>query len=304
MFTTTFKTLAVWSALAALVACEGEPPKVPTTPSRPEASQAAEPTPAEPANTAAGAQPAPAGATAGQASGCPCMGGEMHGDMRAMHEAMHGQSAPPSSAAPASTGTAAAAATTGAPAAVAAAPAGAEVAAPAAAHANVIGTVTTTPARSAGAAVVYLEDAPVLPNRGMSAAIDNKGMSFIPFVTVVAAGGRVMFSNSDPFPHNVFSPDNERFNLGMIAQKGAGARVFKTPGVYSLLCNLHPNMLGYIVVTPSSYFAKANGKGQFTLKDVPAGTYKITAWAPRQQPVTQSITVKDVDVTADFALHR
>jgi plastocyanin len=227
----------------------------------------------------------------------------MHGDMRATHEAMHGPSTPPGSAAPTNTGSEASAATTGAPA-VAAAPVGTELAAPATARANVTGTVTTTPARSAGAAVVYLEDAPVVANRGTSAAIDNKGMSFIPFVTVVAAGGRVLFNNSDPFPHNVFSPDNERFNLGMIAQKGASAHVFKTPGVYSLLCNLHPNMLGYIVVTPSSYFAKANGKGQFTVKDVPAGTYKITAWAPRQQLVTQSITVKDADVTADFALHR
>jgi len=231
MFTTTFKTLAAWSALAALVACEGEPPKVPTNPSPPEASRAAEPTPAEPVNAAAVALPAPATATAKGPSDCPCMGGgTMSGDMQGMHEAMHGQATPPTTAAPVGPGAAASAATTGAPVVPGAAPA-TEVAAPAAAHANIIGTITTTPARSAGAAVVYLEDAPVLPNRGMSAPIDNKGMSFIPFVTVVAAGGRVMFSNSDPFPHNVFSPDNERFNLGMIAQKGAGAHVFKTSGV-------------------------------------------------------------------------
>jgi hypothetical protein len=129
-------------------------------------------------------------------------------------------------------------------------------------------------------------------------------MAFLPFVTVVAAGGRVAFTNSDPFPHNVFTPDNEHFNLGMIQPKGSASHTFKTPGVYSLLCNLHPNMLGYVVVTPSSYFAKANAKGEFSLKDVPAGTYKITAWAPRQQTVTQSVTVTGADVKADFALHR
>jgi len=151
---------------------------------------------------------------------------------------------------------------------------------------------------------VYLEDAGIVPKRGSIAGIDNHGMSFNPYVTVVTTGGRVVFSNSDPFPHNVFSPDNERFNLGTVQMKGSTAHTFKTAGVYSLLCNLHPNMLGYVVVSPSSYFAKANAKGQFIIKDVPPGTYKITAWAPRLATLTQSIAVKDADVTADFALHR
>jgi plastocyanin len=169
---------------------------------------------------------------------------------------------------------------------------------------DVTGTISTTPPPSAGAAVVYLEDAPIVPGVGAHAVVDNRSMSFIPFVAVVAAGGRVVFTNADPFPHNVFSPDNERFNIGLVPPKGSVAHVFSTPGAYTLLCNLHPNMLGYLVVTPSSYFAKANAKGQYALKGVPAGTYKMTAWAPRQQTVTQSVTIKDGDVTVDFTLHR
>lgn len=173
----------------------------------------------------------------------------------------------------------------------------------AAVHA-ISGTVTTVPAHGFATAVVYLEDAGVVPERGASAVIDNHGMSFAPYITVVASGGRVVFSNSDPFPHNVFSPDNERFNLGTVPMKGSTAHTFKTPGVYTLLCNLHPNMLGYVVVSPSSYFAKANAKGQFAIKDVPAGAYKITAWAPRLKPVTEPVVIKDADVTQDFTLHR
>jgi plastocyanin len=171
-------------------------------------------------------------------------------------------------------------------------------------HANIVGTVTTTPARAARSAVVYLEDAPVLPGPTMSASIDNRQMNFIPFVQVVAVGGRVAFTNSDPFPHNVFSPDNGRFDMGMVAPHGTGVHTFKTAGAYTLLCNLHPNMVGYVVVSPSSYFAKANAKGEFTIKDVPSGTYKITAWAPRLKPMTEAVTVKDGDVTATFALQR
>ncbi len=97
---------------------------------------------------------------------------------------------------------------------------------------------------------------------------------------------------------------DEHFNIGTLAQNESRARVFKTPGTYSLLCNLHPGMLGYVVVTPSSYYAKADLQGHFTIKNVPPGTYKITAWAPRLPASTQAVTVKDGDATVTFDLHR
>jgi plastocyanin len=216
------------------------------------------------------------------------------------HGMMHGQPSPAASTAEPGAGAPAPAAATGAPVPPQATEGAAAVAA---AHA-IVGTVTAVPAREAATAVVYLEDAGIVPKRGELAGIDNHGMAFAPYLTVVTVGGRVVFTNSDPFPHNVFSPDNERFNLGTVQMKGSSAHTFKTAGVYTLLCNLHPNMIGYVVVAPSSYFAKTNAKGQFTIKDVPPGTYKITAWAPRLPTITQPITVKDADATADFALHR
>ena len=63
-------------------------------------------------------------------------------------------------------------------------------------------------------------------------------------------------------------------------------------------------MLGYLLVTPSTWAARADAKGKFAMKHVPTGTYKITAWAPRQTPVTQSVTVADGDVTVNLDIHR
>jgi hypothetical protein len=63
-------------------------------------------------------------------------------------------------------------------------------------------------------------------------------------------------------------------------------------------------MLGYVVVAPSSYFAKTDGKGHYSIKNVPPGTYKATAWSPRLPTATQSVSVKDGDATLDFELHR
>jgi plastocyanin len=171
---------------------------------------------------------------------------------------------------------------------------------------NIVGTLTTKPAGLQSQTVVYLEDGPTedQPAHLQSVTISNRQMNFIPYVSVVSVGGRAVFANEDPFPHNVFSPDNEKFNMGNIPQNGAHYHVFKTPGAYSLLCNLHPGMLGYLMVTPSAWYARADAKGAFTMKHVPVGTYKVTAWAPRQAPVTQSVTVAEGDVTVHFDLHR
>ncbi|MDP9036235.1 MAG: carboxypeptidase regulatory-like domain-containing protein [Myxococcota bacterium] len=171
---------------------------------------------------------------------------------------------------------------------------------------NVVGAITAKPAAMAGQAVVYLEDGPNedVPSHMQTVTIANRQMNFIPFVAVAAVGGKVVFTNEDPFPHNVFSPDNDKFNLGNIPQNGAHTRTFKTAGAYSLLCNLHPGMLGYLVVTPSTWFARTDGKGRFEMKHVPSGSYRVTAWAPRQAPVTQPVTVADGDVTVNFDLHR
>jgi plastocyanin len=259
------------SLLSALVACEGEPPKMPATPAAVGPAPAALPTEEEPAAPpAAVANAAPAAPSLCCNCGCP---GMTIGDG-------------------------------GAPTEGGAATVAAATPAPVIAAASIAGSVTTVPKAAAASAVVYLEDAPVDPAAKMSASITNRMMTFSPFVAVVPVGGKAIFRNEDPFPHNVFSPDNEKFNMGIIPQRAAAVRVMKSAGTYTLLCNLHPGMLGYLVVSPSSYFAKADAQGRFAIKNVPPGTYKATAWAPRQQPVTQSVTVKDGDASINFELHR
>ena len=170
--------------------------------------------------------------------------------------------------------------------------------------ARIVGTVTTVPWRGMkNGAVVYLEDGPKQPGVGVATAIDNHDMSFMPLISVITAGGTVTFENSDPLVHNAFSPDNEKWDLGTIPQNGVVTKKFDSPGVYSVLCNLHQSMLAYVVVAPSSYFAKTASDGKFAIVGVPPGTYKLTAWAPRRTPSTQSVTVTaSGDVVANFKI--
>ena len=274
--------IAAVGPVASLTACEGEPPiAYPENP--PGAASGAGPTPevvsAAEATSAAAEAPAPPPT----APCAPC--------------------AAQMAAAPASASAAPAASSSAAPGpASSAAPAE-----PAAVHeGDVVGGITTKPAALAAYGAVYLEDGPKegAPEHPASVTILNRQMAFAPFVAVVPAGGKVVFANADPFPHNVFSPDNEKFNMGNIPQNVGHARVFPNSGAYSLLCNLHPGMLGYLLVTPSAWFARTDAKGKFALKHVPPGTYKVTAWAPRQTPATQSVTVADGDATVNFNLHR
>ena len=262
------KSVAIAALLLLACACEGEPPKMPEGPAVPHAAEPAAAAPAEEAEPAVAVAPTPAALPP-----CACC----------CNVAAAADGGSPDG---------------GAPAAVVAA------VAPAATRGTISGALTTTPKASAANAIVYLEGAPIEPTAKMTASITNKMMTFSPFVAVVPAGGKVTFRNDDPFPHNVFSPDNERFNMGMIPQRTAAVRVFKSAGAYTLLCNVHPGMVGYLVVAPSSYFAKADAQGHYAIKNVPPGTYKLTAWAPRQKPVTQPVTVKDGDVSVDFELHR
>lgn len=260
--------------LASLVACEGEPPVM--APENPSASAGTfEVVSAETASSEQEAPP-PAVQTA-----CP---------------------PPPCAPAASSVASAAPATSVSGEASAAALP----VPPPSIPRGNIVGTLTTKPATLAAQAVVYLEDGPQedQPSRLQTVTIVNRMMNFIPFVSVAAVGARVVFANTDPFPHNVFSPDNEKFNMGNIPQSGAHARVFKAPGAYTLLCNLHPGMLGYLLITPSAWYARVDAKGHFDMKHVPSGTYKLTAWAPRQTPVTQPVTVADADVTVNIDLHR
>ena len=54
--------------------------------------------------------------------------------------------------------------------------------------------------------------------------------------------------------------------------------MFPKAGIVYVNCRLHPNMAGAVVVTPNQWYAKAARDGQFSLHDLPPGTYTVVAW--------------------------
>ena len=173
------------------------------------------------------------------------------------------------------------------------------------------GKVTVHGIRSAENIAVYVDAIPgkTFTPPSQHAVEDQKKMTFIPHVLVVLQGTTVDFLNSDPVGHNVYWPSvsgNKKLahNLGTWPQGVKKAFTFSDLGVASLLCNVHPEMSGYVVVVPTPYFAVTNKEGEFEIKNVPAGHYTVKAWSEEGKPVTQPIDVTSGTATLDLTVQR
>lgn len=158
---------------------------------------------------------------------------------------------------------------------------------------KIVGTVlsATTHEPIRGGAVVYLEDAPKQPGVATSATIDVDHKEFRPLIAVITTGGSITFGNKDALTHHVFSPDIQQWDTGYLRKNDTAGRTFDAPGAIAVLCNIHPEMIGYVLVIPSTSFGMVGPEGRYSIAGVPPGTYRATAWAPHMQPTTQSVTV-------------
>jgi plastocyanin len=156
---------------------------------------------------------------------------------------------------------------------------------------TISGTVDATPAKYLADTVVYLKSVP-----GTYAPkthnMDQSGLKFVPAILAVTQGDTVKFLNHDSVAHNVYSPDGEAYNLGTFKQNEEASYTFKKAGVYTQLCSVHPEMLAYVFVGQNPYAAVVDAKGQYTIKDVPPGTYQLVVWnAEKLKAPEKSVTV-------------
>jgi plastocyanin len=168
---------------------------------------------------------------------------------------------------------------------------------------TISGTVKITGLASNADVVVYVQQAPGTFPPGKPADMDQRKMQFLPHVLPVVAGTTVKFLNSDPTPHNVFSPNNEKYNLGTWPQGQKKSFKFDTAGVVPLFCNVHPEMSAYVVVVPTPYFATSDLAGNYKMENVPDGSYTVTAWHEGTKSQSRPVKVSG-EVKADFALSK
>jgi plastocyanin len=139
--------------------------------------------------------------------------------------------------------------------------------------------------------------------------IDQRKMAFLPHVVAVQQGTTVEFLNSDPVGHNVYWPSvsgNKKLshNLGTWPKGEKKPFQFNDLGTASLLCNVHPEMSGYVVVVPTPYFAVTDKDGNFEIKNIPAGKYTLKTWSEDGKPTTQAVDVSSASTTAELTVKK
>jgi plastocyanin len=121
-----------------------------------------------------------------------------------------------------------------------------------------------------------------VPTPAPRAVMDQVDRQFVPHVLVVRVGTEIAFPNSDRVAHQVYSfSPAKRFQLPLYRGHAHPPLVFDKPGLVVVGCNIHDNMLAYILVTASPYFGKTNASGKLELGDLPAGEYELNLWHPR-----------------------
>ena len=143
-------------------------------------------------------------------------------------------------------------------------------------------------------AVVMLEPAagklPVAPMTGVRIAQVKR--QFAPQVSVVTVGTPVSFPNDDTVRHHVYSfSPVKTFELKLYAGVPNAPVVFDKPGIAVLGCNIHDQMVAWVVVVDTPLHARSAASGRARIDGVPAGSYQLRVWhssLPEATPPTST----------------
>ena len=160
---------------------------------------------------------------------------------------------------------------------------------------SITGSVTAPIAKFKKDCVVYIENTSGNWPPTAGAQINQKGLVFIPHVLPIVVNTTVEFLNHDNVLHNVFTPDKiaDKFNLGTWPPGEIKTYTFKQIGTATLLCSVHTEMEGYVVVLQNPFFSLTDGDGNYSIKDVPAGSYTLLVWNKKYKGQPKQIVVKD-----------
>jgi plastocyanin len=148
------------------------------------------------------------------------------------------------------------------------------------------------------------------PHAPATAVMDQRNLQFSPEMLIVQTGTAVDFPNSDQTRHQVYSfSPAKTFQLSLYAGRAHPPVVFDRPGIVTLGCNIHDQMIGYIYVTDSPWFGLTGADGHLLLRGLPAGDYTVRVWHPRLDELPRELRTRislaaNADATAGFSVHR
>ena len=158
--------------------------------------------------------------------------------------------------------------------------------------------------------VVYAEPegGAALPKNLKPAQIEQRGLKFLPLVSVIQAGSQISFPNNDKVRHHIYSfSPAKKFDQKLYSGVAAAPQVFDKAGTVVLGCNIHDRMIAYVKVLDTPFFARSDADGIARIELPGAGKYALKAWHFNMAAganAEQALVVKagDAPATANFRL--
>lgn len=134
--------------------------------------------------------------------------------------------------------------------------------------------------------------------------MDQVNLTYTPHVLPVLVGSTIEFPNSDSTRHHVYTSRSSvcEFELGIYDAGTTKQVTCDNTGVVMLLCNVHAEMRGYIVVTSTPYSTATDNSGAFVIDGIPPGSYELTFEHERLESQTiEVIVVSGEDTNVVFS---
>src|SRR5688572_5310841 len=142
-----------------------------------------------------------------------------------------------------------------------------------------------------------------------AALIDQVGCEYVPYVSGLMVGQKLLVRNSDPLLHNVHPipvvAGNKEKNIAQLPKSKDLEFVFeKEEPFLRFKCDVHPWMFSYVSVLSHPFYSVSGKDGTFKIENLPAGKYTIEASHRKAGKQTMEVEVpatgaKQVDFTLE-----
>ena len=136
-----------------------------------------------------------------------------------------------------------------------------------------------------------------------SSQIEQRGLKFIPLVSVIQTGTRMLFPNNDKVRHHIYSfSPAKKFDQKLYSGVAAAPQVFDKAGTVVLGCNIHDSMIAYVKVVDTPHFGKTDSAGRLRF-DAPSGKGRLQVWHHNMAgtPIEQTVQVKPGEAATAFS---
>ena len=136
--------------------------------------------------------------------------------------------------------------------------------------------------------------------------LDNVNCRFVPYVQTASVGQWLVMKNSDPIlhiAHAYFEDGQPQFNVALPPGKTV-RKPLVSPGLVRIICEVrHTWMTAYVMVTEHPYHSVTDIFGEYEIRDVPPGTYRLKMWHESLGTQVKEVQVKGGEIIkADFSI--